>query len=322
MAIKKRNKIRLPSGLPEELGVDGSAHRPTQQINAVTLNDFEDDDNDVCALQPIKFKKVPKRDITFEGEQAIKENDSHYKDLYHSKKNTDTSMGNKDDAVVLNMEDLVEGNHDLFNDSSEASNSFEGEHTTSIPTREEIAKLKAQKSISRRKISKSDVVRERDYVKLLDSEDKREIMETIKSNGGLKRTNEKEIENFSDDEMQGFQDERLALTDNQIAIQKDSKRKIIEEAINDAPYRVDEEWETQLLSKGNIHKPNEGIITPLPILFPDDDESGNTIEGISEMISKICLQRKKVEMRLQALEKAKIDLENSKANLINKLIGN
>lgn len=171
-------------------------------------------------------------------------------------------------------------------------------HISSIPTRGEIAKLKAQKSLSRRKISESDVTTERDYVKLLDSEDKREIMETIRLNGGLKRNNEKEITNFSDDEMQGFQDEMLALTDNQIAIQKDSKRKIIEKAINEVPYRANEEWETQLLSKGNINKSNEKIITPLPVLFPDDDESGNSIERINEMVSKISLQRKKVEMRL------------------------
>ncbi|CAI7457036.1 CPS_collapsed_G0035520.mRNA.1.CDS.1 [Saccharomyces cerevisiae] len=147
-------------------------------------------------------------------------------------------------------------------------------------------------------------------------------METIRLNGGLKRNNEKEITNFSDDEMQGFQDEMLALTDNQIAIQKDSKRRIIEKAINEVPYRANEEWETQLLSKGNINKSNEKIITPLPVLFPDDDESGNSIERINEMVSKICLQRKKVEMRLQALEKTKIDLEKSKASLINKLVGN
>lgn len=88
------------------------------------------------------------------------------------------------------------------------------------------------------------------------------------------------------------------------------------------PYRANEEWETQLLSKGNINKSNEKIITPLPVLFPDDDESGNSIERINEMVSKICLQRKKVEMRLQALEKTKIDLEKSKASLINKLVGN
>lgn len=88
------------------------------------------------------------------------------------------------------------------------------------------------------------------------------------------------------------------------------------------PYRANEEWETQLLSKGNINKSNEKIITPLPVLFPDDDESGNSIERINEMVSKISLQRKKVEMRLQALEKTKIDLEKSKASLINKLVGN
>lgn len=88
------------------------------------------------------------------------------------------------------------------------------------------------------------------------------------------------------------------------------------------PYRANEEWETQLLSKGNINKSNEKIITPLPVLFPDDDESGNSIERINEMVSKISLQRKKVEMRLQALENTKIDLEKSKASLINKLVGN
>ncbi|CAI4603769.1 CDG_1a_G0033730.mRNA.1.CDS.1 [Saccharomyces cerevisiae] len=322
MAIKKRNKIRLPSGSPEEVGIDGSAHKSMQQIKPLVSNDSEDDDNDICVLQPIKFKKVPKRDITFDGEQAIKEDNSHYEDLYHSKKNTNASTGNKDDLLILNMEDLMEGNHHLLSDSSEAGSSSEGEHISSIPTRGEIAKLKAQKSLSRRKISESDVTTERDYVKLLDSEDKREIMETIRLNGGLKRNNEKEITNFSDDEMQGFQDEMLALTDNQIAIQKDSKRKIIEKAINEVPYRANEEWETQLLSKGNINKSNEKIITPLPVLFPDDDESGNSIERINEMVSKISLQRKKVEMRLQALEKTKIDLEKSKASLINKLVGN
>lgn len=57
MAIKKRNKIRLPSGSPEEVGIDGSAHKPMQQIKPLVSNDSEDDDNDICVLQPIKFKK-------------------------------------------------------------------------------------------------------------------------------------------------------------------------------------------------------------------------------------------------------------------------
>ncbi|CAI4034780.1 hypothetical protein SMKI_11G2300 [Saccharomyces mikatae IFO 1815] len=324
MAIKKRNKIRLPGGPPNELEVDASVHRSMQQLKPGTLNDSDDDDddNDMFDLQPIKFKKVPKRDITFDAEQAAKEDDSHYKGLYQPKNNINTLKKNKDDLLVLNMEDLMEGGQQLLKNSSEVIDGLEGEHTISIPTREEIVKLKTQKAISRRNITKSDVVSEKDYVKLLDSEDKRELMETIKSNGGLKRINEKEIENFSDDDMQGFHDEKLALTDNQIAIQKDFKRKIIEEALSDAPHRANEEWETQLLSKGNIHKSDEKIITPLPILFPDNKETGNNTEGISEMVSKIRLQRKKVEMRLQALEKAKIDLENSKANIINKLMDN
>ncbi|EJS42932.1 YKR022C [Saccharomyces arboricola H-6] len=322
MAIKRRNKIRLPNGPTGELEGDISVNRPIQQVNSGVLDNLEDDDSDICELQPIKFKKVPKRDVTFDGEQLTKENNSHYRNLYSSKEDVNTSKVSKDDVVVLNMEDMMEGGHRSLGELSEGGDSFEEEHTINIPTPEEIVKLKAQKSISRRNFNKSDTVREKDYVKLLDKEDKRELMETIKSNGGLKHTNEKDIENFSDDEMQDYQDERLALTDNQVAIQKDSKRRIIEEAIGDVCYRVNEEWEAQLLSKGNVLKPNEKTITALPILYPKNDVNGNNIEAISEMVSKISFQRKKVEMRLQALQKAKIDLEETKVRLLDTLIDN
>ncbi|CAI4045138.1 hypothetical protein SKDZ_11G2280 [Saccharomyces kudriavzevii ZP591] len=320
MMIKKRNKIRLPSNHPEELEEDISAQRSIQQIKPAVPSSLEDDDSDICALQPIKLKKVPKRKITFDGEQAVKENDSQYKGLYRSKENMDTSKANKDDEVILNMEDMMEEGHNLLSYLPDSGSSLEGVHSISVPTREEIVKIKTEKSIYRRNLDKGDVIREKDYVKLLNNEDKREIMETIKSNGGLKHGTEKEVMNFSDDEMRDFQDERLALTDSQISIQKDFKRKIIEEAISDAPYRVNEEWETQLLSKGNMLKPNEETITPLPILFPGVNENRSDIEEISEMVSKIRLQGRKVEMRLQALERARMDLENSKANLINTLI--
>lgn len=318
MAIKKRNKIRLPSDPSGEFEVDTSVHRPIQQIKPGLLNCLEDDDGDICELQPIRFKKVPKRNVTFGDKQ---EDDSHYNELYHSKKDNDSLKKDNDDVVILNMEDMMEGQHQLLSDPFENGDSIGDEHSSiKIPTRGEIMKLKEQKSISRRNINKSNVVREKDYVKLLDSEDKRELMETIQSNGGLKRSNEKELENFSDDELQGFQDERLAVTENEIAIQKDAKKKIIEEALGTTAYRVNEEWEAQLLNKGNVLKPNEVVITPLPILFPEDGQNGNEIKEITEMVSKIRLQRKKVELRLQALYKAKLDLENSKANLISKLI--
>ncbi|CAI1552231.1 hypothetical protein SEUBUCD646_0K02420 [Saccharomyces eubayanus] len=316
MAIKKRNKIRLPSDPPEEIEGDTSVHRPIQQIKPGLLNTLEDDDGEICELQPIRFKKVPKRVITFGDEQ---EDDSHYNELYNSKKDNNAWKKDNDDVVILNMEDMMEGQHQLLSDPLENGDSLGDKHSI-IPTREEIMKLKEQKSISRKNLSKSNVVKEKDYVKLLDSEDKRELMETIKSNGGLKRSNEKELENFSDDELQGFQDERLALTENQIAIQKDAKKKVIEEALGVTAYRVNEEWEAQLLSKGNVLKPNEAVITPLPILFPEDGENGNNMEEITDMVLNIRLQRKKVELRLQALQKAKMDLENSKANLISKLI--
>ncbi|CAI4046543.1 hypothetical protein SUVZ_11G2340 [Saccharomyces uvarum] len=317
MAIKKRNKIRLPSDPSEEFEGDTSVHRPIQQIKPGLLNCLEDDDSEICELQPIRFKKVPKRDVTFGGGQ---EDDSHYNELYHSRKDNNTSRKDNDDVVILNMEDMMEGQHQLLRDPFENGDSLGDEHSINIPTRGEIVKLKEQKSISRRNLNRSNIVREKDYVKLLDSEDKRELMETINSNGGLKRSNEKELENFSDDELQGFQDERLALTENQIAVQKDAKKKIIEEALGTTAYRVNEEWEAQLLNKGNVLKPNEVVITPLPILFPEDGENGNDIEEITEKVLKIRLQRKKVELRLQALQKAKLDLENSKANLISKLI--
>lgn len=313
MAIKKRNKIWLQLSSAENVNQQFS-----QGIKEKTKLEFNDEDDLVHNPIIIKKKaivsnnKLSNMEICFDN-AIIKEDHPEYSNIYKSKIK----------ETIMNMEDL-ENNDDIDEDIIGSDDQ--------IPSKEEIDKIMKKKLLLRNKINMgSEKVKENDYVKLLDEEDKLEILGIIDKNGGIQKNNNKDNSGH-DFELGEFEDERLAVSSTEKVIEMNKRKEMIEHALNNShdttASALFPSWENQLLSlnsslKGrlsnnlNFSSYNE-IPPPLPRLA---DQTGiyDFREIITDKQNELSTRRKQLKNQLDVLTKQKIANEVQLHKLIQSL---
>lgn len=309
--MKKRNKINLSL-----LGTDHENNvEKLNKVSKVRLDLFQNDDDDEGNEEaaPLPFfkrnKKKPVNDLT-----SLEHNDDEVDTSYDKLFNNEVRP-KKDVAEIrsLNLEELSE--EEAFQDEMDGS-----EDERSFPTKKEIEQLKIRKAKSRSLLNRTNRTKEKDYVALLDDEDKLEIMETIQKNGGNKKEDA-----LSDIELEELEDERLPLSNQERQIQEHQKKQMIDDALNASDDEITKTWENQLLNKGAKNAQTIPNVPSLPVLCPHDDfdddhDNPGHVNSLSSALSAVQLRKKQLQKQLQTLNAQKLESEGQKTELVKRLL--
>lgn len=150
-----------------------------------------------------------------------------------------------------------------------------------------------------------DTFREKDYAKLLNKEEKREILDHFKKFGGSADSDE-------DDPLQEFQDERLVLSHKEQRLHDARKKKLIQDVIaqdfhSDGSSR---EWEANLMNRVQIQS---GPILPSCYKGAID---GNALE---EKLTDVQQQKKQLKTKLALLQNQRHKLQGKRQELVTKI---
>lgn len=312
MSFRKRNKIKIPTGegkpatnnlklnktkisldLSEEEGddIDLIPLRPKKSKPIQTHYDSEEEEEDI-ELKPIRpktqnpflskgNKSTPISNNSYSDEEEEEEdNDILYQDEINKLKTTK----HESKPVIMNMEDMV-ASGEISDDDNEATNKHE--------------------RLNQRQI-RSD---EKEYIKIMDVDDKIELMDNLTKGGKVKISELKS--NDDDDEYDitnnEFMDERLALSKNEQIRQAKTRRQQIEEALSNTP--LDEMKDSNKVEIVDAE-------SQLPHLYNEDKDDDDNINDIIHQ-NKLILRKK--EMELKVLTKEYDQLKSHQSELIEKL---
>ncbi|CCH60094.1 hypothetical protein TBLA_0C02890 [Henningerozyma blattae CBS 6284] len=195
-----------------------------------------------------------------------------------------------------------------------------------LPNLEEIKSIKEERAMRRQLPNSSENFKEKDYLKLLDNDDKLEILENIKNTGGVKKSNEKDTEWGSHEfNVEEFDDARLALTDNERVKQSIERKEQIKKAIErNSKYdsQENEDWEIRALKNSANIKEVESVPS-LPILFKStgsetfsEDPEDSLDDILSDLIRKTKLENSKISLQYSALENQSSILHTATGQLL------
>ncbi|CCC68854.1 hypothetical protein NCAS_0B07700 [Naumovozyma castellii] len=303
MSFKKRNKLKVPTS------AIGQNNLPITKNITPSLNlSFDDEENDEEEILPLTFQRKGKNasSIKLPKEIGVENNPTTYDNIYSSK-----NENKKSEVRILNMDDeeLME-----LDDQNASDN-----ESSEVPTQKEIDEIKKRREKLRLRNLKpkgNDQISERAYVKLLDKEDKIDLMDTITKNGGLKKANEKD--NISDGELEEFEDDMLELTESQAQKQRNKKRELIEDAIASTAQHTGD-YEKHILSSNlNIDLEIASEMPKLPTLFASDEDDTDENALATEM-SKLQFERKKITLQVENLKKQQTLYLEQQQKLLKKL---
>lgn len=279
MGIRRRVKINVQSSGDEGTTID--AKKLNRAKLSLFRDDEEDDDFDVTPTRVLKKKKdQPARELP-----SVEDSHISYEDLFTGK-----SALNRGQERVLNLEDM-----DQEGSLPQEEDDESGDKTTGIASREEIEEIKRRRlklKQAQDKISKED---EKVYVSLLDKEDKLEIMDTIKRQGG-----QEEDQNEPDDpEPDLLDDGKLPLSSREILMNQSNRKRAIEEAIKLQDEEASDAWETQMMSKGSGQSRPQAAIPVLPRLYANESDES---DELSQAIASVTLRKSQLEKQLKVLK--------------------
>lgn len=302
--MQRRTKLRIPSpsnldeeveGLPATVQKKRPVKRNKIKIGS-TYDEAEEEEEGGNDELELKLKNRRKKGLTThlpkidnaddynnniddnEEKQAMRgkeSTDGGYKELFlkqtKERKNLVESTAGKVQIMTLeDMEDM-DDEEDFREDS--------------VPSRREIEEIKKRKVIMKQKggalgtgfydtgkQARDIEYNEKEYVKLLDQDDKLELMEIVGHTRGDEDENAKEFGTT----MNEFEDEKLALTGKEKRMEQIQRRLEIEQALMDTH---DAEWENQQLNKVGVEASHTAN---LPALAEID-----STETLQDMIAEL-----------------------------------
>ncbi|CCF55785.1 hypothetical protein KAFR_0A03500 [Kazachstania africana CBS 2517] len=313
MAFKKRNKIKVPSLSAQAGGTNVTDSKKPIRLNLSYLED-EEEEEDHASLQikqnPLKQKKpliLPVLPHTVKmtsaevDDDVSPERDDEYKDLFKKRVS-------KPDVKILNLEDKG-----IFEniDGSDGDEEY--------MSKEQIERIKQRR---RRPFEREARSSEREYVKLLNDEEKLDVIETIKDNGGFEKRNGDKNDNeyIYDFEDEIFED-KLELNESVLSSKEVEKRENVDKILNDD--EIGDEWEKHILSKTNNvidYSDSQDKIRRLPKLFDsamDDEDEGALL---ASKLSQITLAKRTKQLRIDALNKQRVGILEERDKLLQKIL--
>lgn len=310
MAIRKRNKIKISK-------FSNKDEENVSKSNKVTLSlgfsEEEEDAETYINLKPIKpnaplkstsngiTNNVTKvnfhKPITTTEEDEVE--DILYQDELNKLKN---KTHDQPKQVIMNLEDMISVGE--ISDDEENAN---------IPNTNKLFKGNDKQSNAKRLSDKDIRSQEKEYIKLMDENDKFTLMDTLTKNGRVKlsQLNKNEGDYKYNDELEGgeFADERLPLSNKEQIHQTSLRRKQIEEAISNIPLKeFKENVETISTLKAR-----------LPTLCDDEEFNSGDYNNLDDILNQNKLNIKKIEIEIKIVTKKQEALINSRNNLIEQL---
>lgn len=284
MKIRKRIKINLPDHPTARDGIDV---KKLNKPNFSLLQEDLDDDEDHGEVHIGALKKKKSRGV--EDLPPPDQEAPRYNDIF-SKKPT---------SRVLNLEDMAD-------DDDMAEEDDDNQESTGFPSKKHIEDLKRAKLSSQKASEHREKVNEKIYVSLLDDDDKLEIMETIKKNGGPDKAQGPP----SDPDIDMLDDERLPLSSREHLLQNERRKHTIEKALRAQDDEASNAWESQLLSKGSGHFQHPPNTPKLPKLHPTENENGaDGSTQLSQAIASVVFRKSQLMKQLATLKSQKTSLQ-------------
>jgi len=323
MNFRKRNKIKLPISSSDESNVKLGVNKIKPSLNFSedeSLDDFDD-------LPSLKMKKGARKYSPFPTTTntqdtnklivsnvnlATTDNRDSYDSIYKSKNVNGTVLNLEDETELIDIEQKDTGDITSSN----------------ILSTSKIEEIKSKKENIRRKLLQSQDIEkgtptERDYAKLLSSEERLDLLDTYKDNGGTAKANEyKDTKNTEDYTDNIVDDGKLALTKNEILLEKQKRKDLIEQAINENDNdSISDIWEKNIMQQGSLgndsFKYNKKVRRP--VLWKDTaDFEGDSF--IEMELSKSRIKLKTKQLQCHSLQKERTALIQKGKSLINEII--
>lgn len=292
MVARKRNKIVLP---PTSTGNENRSN--VNKLNKVKISLLEEEDEDISPIALVKKKNSKSVVIKKNQHEDTCSSTPDYKGLF---------KGNSK-MKILNLDDMTDDDDD------------DDENTTGtsiIPSKTEIEALKRGKERANRPADRKWAIREKDYVSLLDTEDKLDIIDTIKKHGGTGKESEVWVDREVPNEAE---EEKLVLGEKASLLHEQQKKKMIEDALNEQQTDATKEWESQLLMKGSGSNTAKIRDEPsLPKLYSFEQE--DIRDELAVRLNTIQKQKKQLLVQLDILKRERVSLNDKKNLVLNKLV--
>lgn len=140
------------------------------------------------------------------------------------------------------------------------------------------------------------VIAEKDYVRLLDKEDKKDIIDQIKRYG-----------DGSHNDMDDFEDEKLPVSNNERHLEKEKRKRLIQEALNEN--EGVSKWEESLMGRVQV---NRGPTLPQMCQSLQHDHLASTL-------SKLQLRKMQLRIQLESMKDEKESLHKRRGDLIERI---
>lgn len=140
------------------------------------------------------------------------------------------------------------------------------------------------------------LLKEKDYVKLLEKDEKKEIMDRVKYYGS-----------DSNDDLDEYEDDRLAVSTSEKRLQSERRKRLIQEALNDT--ESVSKWETSLMQRVQVER---GPVLPKMRQNPGGDH-------LAAALSKVQLRKLQLCGQLQSLQEKKESLRKRREDVIGKI---
>ncbi|SCU77703.1 LAFA_0A02982g1_1 [Lachancea sp. 'fantastica'] len=311
-----RKRAKLKPGNSSELakssdpGSSGSVAKSQRRKKPSFINNYEDDEESepnpsIKPLEGLKrtFRKVSSTDIPLSAAETETQHEIPFS----------APSG----PQILNLENL----------SEEEQNDEEMETGAvgwnQVPSEAEIQRIRKKRAILQQQQSDSSGTgfyatsvktplehNEREYVKLLNRDDKTDLLEVI---GDGRKVDQEDATEMSNDALpSGLEDSKLALSEGEVRKEENDRKRAIQNAISGVQ---DDEWETQQIGKIDGHSP----AAVLPIPYQGDIGAESVISGLQERTFEAQNRKKILIARKVSLEAQKDELFREQTELIKQL---
>ncbi|SCW00937.1 LAFE_0D01442g1_1 [Lachancea fermentati] len=297
----RRNKIRVRS-TPSIQSQQDTGRSQRSKVKISSSYDDPEEEEDLELEMKLKHRKKKNLNESIISLPESKEDRGIEVSYRKSAAGTANVEDVRQDVRIMNMDD--------FDDGPESD--LEG-----IPSKQDIESIKMQRTLMQQRGTssgtgfyanskkKSVEYDERSYVKLLNDDDKHELMETL----GKKESTEDVEVNALEASLHEFDDERLALSKAEITQKDDRRREEIEKALND---KQSSEWETHQLNKVS----NVGVISSMPDLDTDIWTFDEMMKNLNDLVSSTQSKKTVLNGQIKAIYKECDALEGRKQDLL------
>ncbi|SCU83114.1 LADA_0C09670g1_1 [Lachancea dasiensis] len=222
----------------------------------------------------------------------------------------DITFSAKQNSQILNLDNLDED----FDDGDEDELMF------SVPSHSEIKRIRELRALQQQRVSPTGTgffdsshekpveFNEAAYVKLLNEEDKLDLLETL----GERTAGNDKTDVLSEPMSNAFDDKPLALSEQELRRDESERKTTILNALDDVQ---DNEWESQQISKNE----NGYSIASLPITHGDDFSLDSVLSELKTLVLKAQQKEKINFLRRDALQGERETLLNLRSSLTSKL---